>query len=237
MKKYMLIFVVASLVVWNFVLKAPVYRYVYATKSDVVYNGEPLDVSISYLSQEQPIQFARIGGYDIEYVFKASYQGWSRAVYVDVYEDDFHIGQKTLQVKINNFYNSVSPLDLSLLSGETAQEGNWQKLDVNHEYRVLHISYEYEDKPVFRYNEFSNLHILPANKKIRKGFDTINKGDIVFVKGWLLDWKGTGELKDIEFKTALSQGEISDDKYGGKISGKCYYLYVTELIVDEYKFK
>lgn len=223
--------------IWHFYAKNITYKYIYGKKSERIYQNEPLDVKINILPDNQPIQTAKLNGYDIKYKFRASYQGWQRMVYIDVYEYDFHIGRKTRSVKLNDFYNKVSPLDLSLLSGETAQDGNWQKIDISHEYRLLKIGYRYEDAPIVKFSEYSNLHILPANKTIRRGLDTIRKGDIIFIKGWLLDFFGIGEFNGVEFTTALGQSEISDDKYGGKIAGKCYYLFVTELIVGDYIFK
>lgn len=237
MKKYVLIVVLMLCLFWHFIFKVPVIRHIYATPSETIYNGEVLDISIQHFTEPQDVQYARLGGYDIEYTFKSSFSGWARVVYVDVYEDDFYLGFKTEQALLDQFYDAVSPLDISLIIGETATDGNWQKISFTHEYRLLRSSYRYKDNPIYRHNEVGNVHVLPANISVRRGIDTINKGDIVFVKGWLLDWKGTEKFKDIEFKTALTHGEISKERYGGRISGKCYYLYLTELIVGEYIFK
>ena len=237
MKKYILIVVLALFLLWNFVIKVPVYRHIYGMPSDYVYNGHLLDIDIHHLAEPQEVQYARLGGYEIEYIFKASFEGWARAVYVDVYEDDFYIGLKTEQELLDEFYDSVSPLDISFVIGETAAEGNWQKIIFKHEYRLLKSKYYYKDNPIYKHNEIGNVHVLPANISVRRGIDTIKKGDVVYVKGWLLDWKGTKEFNDVEFKTAMSHGEISQEKYGGKISGKCYYLYLTELVVGDYIFK
>ena len=237
MKKYILIFIIISYLSWQFIFKKPVYQQLYGYKSDITYQGQALYLDIQGLSEQQEIQQANLGGYDIEYTLKAYLQGWVRVAYVDIYDNNFHIGKKTFQVQAHDLYNKVSPLDLSLMIGKTAEDGNWQKISVKHEYRVVSWNYEYKNPPFFRIEDVSNFHILPATLSIRRGMDTIRQGDIIFIKGYLLDWKGTGKFDDVKFTTALYEGQTSDQKYGGnKLSFKCFYLYVTDLIVNGYAF-
>ncbi len=182
-------------------------------------------------------QVARFGEYDVALRFRAVYQVYSRAMYVDIYDRDFRIGFKSLQDKYKAVYNAVSPLDLSLFIGETAAEGNWQKIDVSHEYRVVLWEWKYKDNPVVNRDEISNNHILTANLNVRRGFDTIKKGDLVYLSGYLLDWEPLGEYSDMVMKTALTPGEIADFKLGGKTSNLCRYFYVERLETRGYVYQ
>ena len=157
--------------------------------------------------------------------------------YFDKSHDDFYFGLKTEQQKLDEAYNAVAPLDLSLFIGSTAAEDNWQKINVSHEYRVLIWQYDYADKPVVNMAEISNSHIIPANNNIRRGFDTLSPGDVIFIKGYLVDWHDMGKYQEYEYKTALTPGEIADFKLGGKVSGLCRQFYVTQLQANGYIFE
>lgn len=207
--------------------------------------GQPVDgISANQMLAEkievlpQPfLQTVKFGKYDIALNFRATYEVHGRAVYVDVYDKGFHIGFKTEQDKFNDVYNAVSPLDLSLFIGKTAAEDNWQKIDVSHEYRVIIWKWKYKDNPVVNTSEISNNHIIPASVNVRRGFDTIKKGDIVYLSGYLLDWEPLGEFAGTKMKTALTPGEIADFKLGGKTSSLCRYFYVEQLQVRGFVYR
>lgn len=235
-KKYMRAALVLVLLVTVYTFgKVPLIQHVYGSKANTL-GEEPLFEQITMLPQEYK-QTASFGKYEAALNFRAEYQVTGRAVYVDVYDNSFYFGFKSKQQELNTLYNAVSPLDISLFIGETAQDGNWQKIKVGHEYRVLTWQWSSADKVTVNMDEISNSHIIPASTAIRHGFDTINKGDIVYINGFLLDWNPVGEFADIDFKTALTPGEIADFKLGGRISGLCRYFYVTELTVKGYAFK
>lgn len=235
-KKYMCATLVLVLLVAVYTFgKVPLIQHVYGSKANTL-GEEPLFEQITMLPQEYK-QTASFGKYEAVLNFRVEYQVTGRAVYVDIYDRSFYFGIKGPQQQLNALYNAVSPLDISLFIGQTAADGNWQKIKVGHEYRVMTWRWSSADKVTVSHDEISNSHIIPASTAIRRGFDTINKGDIVYIKGFLLDWNPVGEFADIDFKTALTPGEIADFKLGGRISGLCRYFYVTELTVKGYAFE
>lgn len=234
-KKYLIFAMLILLSGAYFFGKILLIRQIYGIETESTIEA-PLYEQITMLPQEYR-ENARFGKYDVLINFRAEYQVIGRAVYVDVYDNSFYFGFKSKQQELNALYNAVSPLDISLFIGETAQDGNWQKIKVGHEYRVLTWQWQRSDKVTVNMDEISNSHVIPANTAVRRGFDTIRKGDIVYLKGFLLDWNPLGEFEDIKYKTALTAGEIADFKIGGRISGLCRYFYVTELAVGGYMFK
>lgn len=234
-KKYLIFAMLILLSGAYFFGKILLIRQIYGIETESTI-AAPLYEQITMLPQEYR-ENARFGKYDVLINFRAEYQVIGRAVYVDVYDNSFYFGFKSKQQELNALYNAVSPLDISLFIGETAQDGNWQKIKVGHEYRVLTWQWQRSDKVTVNMDEISNSHVIPANTAVRRGFDTIRKGDIVYLNGFLLDWNPLGEFEDIKYKTALTAGEIADFKIGGRISGLCRYFYVTELAVGGYMFK
>ena len=234
-KKYLIFAMLILLSGAYFFGKILLIRQIYGIETESTIEA-PLYEQITMLPQEYR-ENARFGKYDVLINFRAEYQVMGRAVYVDVYDNSFYFGFKSKQQELNALYNAVSPLDISLFIGETAQDGNWQKIKVGHEYRVLTWQWQRSDKVTVNMDEISNSHVIPANTAVRRGFDTIRKGDIVYLNGFLLDWNPLGEFEDIKYKTALTAGEIADFKIGGRISGLCRYFYVTELAVGGYTFK
>lgn len=234
-KKYLIFAMLILLSGAYFFGKILLIRQIYGIETESTIEA-PLYEQITMLPQEYR-ENARFGKYDVLINFRAEYQVIGRAVYVDVYDNSFYFGFKSKQQELNALYNAVSPLDISLFIGETAQDGNWQKIKVGHEYRVLTWQWQRSDNVTVNMDEISNSHVIPANTAVRRGFDTIRKGDIVYLNGFLLDWNPLGEFEDINYKTALTAGEIADFKIGGRISGLCRYFYVTELAVGGYMFK
>lgn len=234
-KKYLIFAMLILLSGAYFFGKILLIRQIYGIETESTIEA-PLYEQITMLPQEYR-ENARFGKYDVLINFRAEYQVIGRAVYVDVYDNSFYFGFKSKQQELNALYNAVSPLDISLFIGETAQDGNWQKIKVGHEYRVMTWQWQRSDKVTVNMDEISNSHVIPANTAVRRGFDTIRKGDIVYLNGFLLDWNPLGEFEDIKYKTALTAGEIADFKIGGRISGLCRYFYVTELAVGGYMFK
>ena len=234
-KKYLFFWALVLLFLAYYLSKIWIIQQIYGVKTESADEQFSFE-QITILPQDYR-QSASFGKYEAVLDFRAEYQVIGRAVYVDIYDRSFYFGIKGPQQQLNALYNAVSPLDISLFIGQTAENGNWQKIKVGHEYRVLTWRWRPADKVTVNHDEVSNSHVIPASTAIRRGFDTISKGDIVQMKGFLLDWNPVGEFADIDFKTALTPGEIADFKLGGKISGLCRYFYVTELAVKGYAFK
>ncbi len=206
-KKYLCAAVALVLLVAVYTFgKVPLIQHIYGSKAEE-FSKEPLFEQITMLPQEYK-QAASFGKYEAVLSFRAEYQVTGRVVYVDIYDRSFYFGIKGSQQQLNALYNAVSPLDISLFIGETAADGNWQKIKVGHEYRVMTWRWSSADRATVNYDEVSNSHVIPASTAIRRGFDTIRKGDIVYMKGFLLDWNPVGEFADIDFKTALTPEKL-----------------------------
>lgn len=107
---------------------------------------------------------------------------------------------------------------------------NWEKYDISHEKRVLFVN-----GVDVKADEHQNLHIIPANESVYKGFATIKRGDIIRIKGYLIDWHPFDA--DKTYKTALSFKESSWEKVGGSFSYLCMQFFVTELYASGYIFR
>ena len=234
-KKYLWLLPILLVALWYWQGRTFLWQKIFGTPSSPIIS-DTLFEKIEILPQNftAVTDFAE---YQVLINFRATYEAYARVVYVDTYDDDFYFGLKTEQQKLDEAYNAVAPLDLSLFIGSTAAEDNWQKINVSHEYRVLIWQYDYADKPVVNMAEISNFHIIPANNNVRRGFDTLSPGDVIFIKGYLVDWHDMGKYKEYEYKTALTPGEIADFKLGGKVSGLCRQFYVTQLQANGYIFE
>lgn len=235
--KSILIFAALCLfLVWNMAGRQLAWQYLFAEPTEATISNLPLVFNINPLPESTP-QIIPFGKYNIEITLRAEATITARVIYVDFYGQAFYLGKKTPNALMREVYDTVSPLDLSIVSGASAQDGNWQKFEISHEYRTLFYRYEYADRPIFNYGDFNNLHILPASNAVRRAFDILKPGDIVSLKGLLIDWRDTGEFAAFPYRTAQTIGQIADFKLGGQISGLCYYLYVTELATDGYIYR
>lgn len=57
------------------------------------------------------------------------------------------------------------------------------------------------------------------------------------MKGYLVDWKGTGDFAEYAFNTALTPGGFSKEKAGGLPTGLCRQFYVTKIVFDGFVFE
>ena len=153
----------------------------------------------------------------------------ARIVYIDEYDkkfspDDYYS---------HPLYDALAPLDVTIFVNSMAD--NWQKFKIKHEQRYVWV---YTNNAVlYKSNEWSNIHIIPKNKTIRNGFKTIRRGDIVKIKGFLVDWQGSGIYDYFKIQTAKNFAEYSEQKLGGQKTLLCMQLFVTELFANGYIFK
>ena len=130
----------------------------------------------------------------------------------------------------------VRPAALSL-HGATAADGNWQKIKFFHEERLLRTLYRFEDNPVLNQTEINNNHVIPASPNILRALKIVKNGEPVYMEGYLVDWKGTGDFAEYAFNTALTPGEFSKEKAGGLPTGLCRQFYVTKIVFDGFVFE
>ena len=187
----------------------------------------------------QPWKKAHIGGYDIQYSLRKKYKIRGRVVWVDWNDGIINTWYHSALRPTTKLYNAVAAVDVSIIHGATAADGNWQKIKFNHEERGLTYTYLYADNPIVNSDEINNNHVIPASFAVRRGLSILKKGEIAEFEGYLMDWRGTGRFADFKIETATYAGELhAKDLYGGRAgAGLCRQFYVTKLIVGGYVFE
>lgn len=166
-----------------------------------------------------------VGKYAIKYEAQAEIDLRARIVYVDFNDGLF----SSWDYYSNPVYDTISPVDLSVFIGSMAK--NWRNYQVKHERRAMFV---YGDTKV---GEWENLHIIPTSKNIYAGLKTIRKGDIVSLKGYLINWQGTQQYSNLKVETALSFVTESKEKLGGRFTWLCMQFFLTELNARGYIYK
>ena len=212
----------------------PFNQAFFAKKSD-----KPLgDLKETYedYTDPHPNQLITVNGHKIQKTFVKIYRATGYVAWVD--QNDALIKAWYLasgNVDGSTLYHDVAPIDLSLVFGKTAEKENLKKIKFSHSENFLsaEIPYGvyYDDKDV------TNIHVIPSSNVIKKALKNINRGEIVYVEGYLTDWKGTGDLSYATYNTARYAGEISEYISGGQKAGLCKQLFLTKLILNGYIYE
>lgn len=88
----------------------------------------------------------------------------------------------------------------------------------------------------YKSDEVKNLHVIPTNESIYKRFSTVKSGDIAVIKGYLIDWRETGESSYTKMKTALDFATISDKK-AEVLLLVLYAVFYDRIYANEHLFK
>ncbi len=191
-----------------------------------------MKAKINLLENSAEKQFSN-GEYTITYTPRAEIEISARAVYIQYYNNYL----SSFDYYSHPLYDSIAPLDLSIFIGSTAEY--WKDYKVKHEKRFLWVSARstadgWKNAPL---GEWENLHIIPLNKNIFKGFKTIHPGDIIRIKGQLIDWQGEYNNKAIKMETALDFTTVSKERDAGQLTWLCMQVLVTELYANGYIFR
>ena len=219
--KRRLCFLLSLIVLFFPLIKTCFYQFTYGQPDGYNLYQDSFDVKITPISDKKIYPYQK-GAFSILYEKKAKIDLFARVVYVD-FNDTFF---SSFDYYSNALYDTISPVDLSVFIGSMAN--NWKNYKVNHEKRLMKVS----GNVVF--GEWENLHIIPANKNVRAGLNTLKKGDIISLKGFLVDWNPVGSNK--KTKTALSFSTASEERAGGKFTWLCMQVFVTELSANGYVF-
>lgn len=233
-KKFFLIFFILFYL-WKNGMQEFLWQKIYAS-ARAEYNENELSLVEVITPIETPvIEQMKFGKETVQMKKFIEYKTWARVMYVDIYDNDFYIGFKPLSAKYDKFYNTVVPLDLSLFTGEMGK--NWKGYKVSHEYRGLSVS---AGNLPYNQKEVSNNHIIPANNNIRRSFDIMKQGKLVYIEGFWVDWWGKVEgIYDISLDSPRELGEYHGKNYlaGGKITGKCRQMYITKVVYNGYIYE
>lgn len=221
--------------VWICGLRRPVYLHLYGMPAAAERITPMTEVFENVDRQE--CQSSKIGGYEILYKIRKKYIVFGRVVYIDWYRNAIGTWFRSAMSRGTYLYDAVVPVDVSVLHGATAADGNWQKIKFFHEERLLRTLYRFEDNPVLNQTEINNNHVIPASPNILRALKIVKNGEPVYMEGYLVDWKGTGDFAEYAFNTALTPGEFSKEKAGGLPTGLCRQFYVTKIVFDGFVFE
>ena len=220
---------VVILGIWYFGGKRLLYQSLYGHR-----NNTPIEIADSdriYDIPSQPVQRARINGFDVDIELVKRFETTTRIVYVDRYSA---LGSWYRANDGASIYDKVVPQDLSFSTGEMGRHP--ECLEFSHEYRVLFPVLKCRNLP-YRNEEVSNNHTIAANKNVQKGLDILKAGDIAHIEGYLVYWRGVGRYSYYDFKSAIQLGQASTQLVGGMKGGLCRQLYLTKLTFDGYTFE
>ena len=135
-----------------------------------------------------------------------------------------------------DLYDKVVPLDVSTATGYFGQHPECFE-QIDHEYRCLMWLTSPRCMHIKDDDGINNNHIIPATKNVQRGLDILKAGTIAKMEGYLVYWQGTGKYRGYRFESAVTLGQVSQQRYAGQKSGLCRQLYLTKLSFDGYTFE
>jgi hypothetical protein len=117
----------------------------------------------------------------------------------------------------------LAPVDLALGWGAMSDQGVLDRIEINQGARWYYTRYDYPaplaDRDIIR--QSGNMHLVPANPAILARLREIRRGDVVWLRGFLVD---ADHDSGFRWRTSLSREDSGD--------GACELFYV-ELITIE----
>lgn len=164
---------------------------------------------------KEPLQKNLSGGQGVNY-------GKGRLKFVAEYEITARVlGRKNYH---GDYESNISPLDLALGWGKMSDPAVISKLSITQGGRFY--NYHWSNAPPIPVNEIvkssANVHLVPANKDVKASFDAIKRGQIVTLKGYLVDYRE--EDKNSWWAWATSRTRADSGK------GACELIYVEHVV-------
>lgn len=234
-KKVLKTILLAALIcgfLWTFALKKPIYQRLYGTAFSSPLTVNERDIFENLPAAPAPLVL-KTSNFSVQLTFLKLYRSTAKVVYIDRYN---FMGTWYRGNRFSYIYDKIAPLDISTVSGRTAQPDILKHFDFSHEYRLL-WSQSKKWNELFIRDDINNNHIIPANKNISKALEILKVGDTAHMEGYLVHINGLGADKSFELKSALSSGEISHQKAGGQTTGLCRVIYLTKIAFDGYVFE
>lgn len=128
----------------------------------------------------------------------------------------------------DKYFSKIAPLDLALIWGKVADKQYKKYFKFSQSVRFAFYEYSYDCSLPKKYisTHFSNNHLIPANKNIKKALIFLTKKNKnIYLKGYLVDVNGWIKGKNFSANTSLRR----DDNWGGA----CEIFYVTKVIVND----
>ena len=202
----------------------PINQSLYGKKTNT--QSPILEETYTPYKDPRPNQTLTINGYKIQKTFVKIYRATGRVVWVD--QNDALIKSWYLaagNTKAEGLYDSVAPIDLSLVFGKTADRENLKTIKFKHSDNMLQV--KYSPYSYFNPKDLTEIYVIPTTYAIKRAVKTINRGDIVSVVGYIANWQGTDNLSDVKFESAQYPRESKNYKY----------LFVTKLILNGYLYE
>ena len=117
---------------------------------------------------------------------------------------------------------SLSPTDLAVGWGPMSDEAVLNKMDISQGNRFF--LWRVDTLPIPQHEveiHAANMHIIPANDAVKNQLKQVRKGQVVSIKGQLVEAK---KANGWHWRSSLSR---EDTGYGA-----CELMYVTELVVN-----
>jgi hypothetical protein len=118
----------------------------------------------------------------------------------------------------------LSPIDLALGWGEMSDQAVLDQIKISQGNRWYLTRYEgrppISDQQII--SNSSNMHMIPASRDIEKSLKKLRKGEIVVLKGYLVDVDHESGWK---WRTSMSRTDTGD--------GACEIVFVESLTVEE----
>ncbi len=119
---------------------------------------------------------------------------------------------------------NLSPVDLALGWGVMSDQAVLDRISIKQSGRWYYTRYELPapipDQAIIQNS--GNMHMIPANDWVRKKLKKIRRGDIVQLRGQLVDIDGDSGWR---WRTSLSRNDT-----GG---GSCEIVYLQDILVEE----
>ena len=117
----------------------------------------------------------------------------------------------------------LAPIDLALGWGEMSDSAVLKQIDISQSGRWYRTKYDLpppisEQAIVFN---SSNMHMIPARKDIERSLKNLREGDIVFIRGYLVD---VDHDSGWHWRSSMSRLDTGD--------GACELVYVESLSVE-----
>jgi hypothetical protein len=118
--------------------------------------------------------------------------------------------------------SDLSPWDYALIWGDVPNQLKYIKFDQIVRFCLFSYKYGSPVDPAYIATHLSNNHLIPANDNIRKALARAKRGDIVQLKGYLVNVRTiSGGKEAVVWKSSMSRDDTGN--------GACEVLYVEQL--------
>jgi hypothetical protein len=117
----------------------------------------------------------------------------------------------------------LAPVDLALGWGSMSDQAVLDRIEVSQGARWYHTRYEYPaplpDRDIIR--QSGNMHLVPASTAILARLKEIRRGDVVWLRGYLVD---ADHESGFRWRTSLSREDTGD--------GACELFYIERITIE-----